>query len=146
MYEYAIGGSEKFPKSVISKGTLNKLVEIAPEKETSVTKSANKDIILARISNIELVNTVKEQQKKLEDLENMLGKERDERKKMEDKFTQDIEQMNAILLQIKTFCDIIPADTNGTVSTANALQEPQEARTPKLQVEFLLLYRKTCSK
>ena len=104
MYEFAIGGNEKFPKNVLSRAS--KYVDVpksaaneGKEAENGAAKACNRDIVLARISNIEMVNTIKEQGKMIEALEkNAEGSE-----KRISELEKDFANLNRIVLQFQSF-------------------------------------------
>ena len=125
LFEFAIGGNEKFPKNVLARSSKYIDIQTPANKEDGTSKACNRDIVLARISNIEMVNTVKEQGKHIEALEK---KGIEDRKKMEE-VEKDLATLQRVVLQLQAFCDIVPTrDGNATTAQDGRRKSDEEAQ------------------
>jgi hypothetical protein len=91
------------------------------DTEVSMGRGCNKNLMLAKISNIEIVTTMKEQDRRLNQMED----DREKDKVIIDKLQDELNDVKNVVTQLQAFCDTFPASKLFTTVTQGRSQKPQ---------------------
>ncbi len=123
LYEFAIGGVDRFPKNVLTKSSC-KHIEI-PMSNSQVQKQSpvkRQDVLLAKINTVELTNKVREQDARIETLERESKECKVNSDKQLDDMKKQIHDLQKLVTQIQAVCGVIPVQQgtlNGTAAAAS---------------------------